>query len=128
MQIRGETSMETLLFYQKFKDLQNRTKPRSYQSDKIISQKKEEGLEILNSQLDRQTVVVWIWCHSQAALEHIQYLYDKQWLIDVLFGIASFRPSTSEIIQSKSIYINSNEFKKTVGKFLYSTHKNLYAA
>ena len=105
------TSMETQLLHQKIEDLRNRTKPRSHQTDKLISQLREEGIEILNSQLDRQTVVVWIWCHSQAALEHIQRLYESNQLRDVFFE--NIQPSTSKVIN-----IDRNQFKKTVGKFL----------
>lgn len=113
--------METQLLHQKFNDLQNKNEPRSYDSDEIITQLKRIGLEILNSQLDtlnRQHVFVWIWCQWQKALENIQWLYESNHLRDVLFGIANMPASTSEIAQSKVINIDSNEFKKTVGKFL----------
>src|SRR5688572_19464173 len=70
-------SMYAKLLHQTIEDLRNRNKPRSAEADKLISQLREEGVEILNSQLDRQTVVVWIWCRSQAALEYIQELYES---------------------------------------------------
>ena len=87
------------------------TKPRSPQTDKLITQLREEGIEILNSHLDRQTEVVWIWRRSQAALENIEKLYESKQLIDVLF----------ENIQSsisKTINIDRIQFRKTVGMFL----------
>lgn len=111
------TFMETKLFHQKIEDLRNRTKPRSHQTDKLISQLKDEGIDILNSQLDRQTMVVWIWCQSQSALENIQKLYEWNQLTDVLFRLADTQPSITETIQSTVINIDSNEFKKSVGKF-----------
>jgi len=108
-------SVQSQLLHQKISDLRNRTKPRLYQTDKLISQLKDEGIEILNSQLDRQTVVVWIWCHSQAASEYIQRLYDSNQLKDILFE--NIQPSTLEIIESKMLNIDSSEFEKTIGKF-----------
>ena len=100
-------------FIKQIEDLRNRTKPWSHQTDKLISQLREEDIEILNSQLDRQTVVVWIWCRSQAALEHIQSLYESNQLRDILFGLENIQPSISMVIN-----IDGNQFKKTVGKFL----------
>ena len=87
--------------------LEDRTKPWSHQTDKL----REEGIEILNSHLDKQTVVVWIWCHSQAALGHIQRLYESNQLRDVFFEY--IQPSISKVIN-----IDVNQFKKTIGKFL----------
>jgi hypothetical protein len=103
--------MESELLHQKLEDLRDRTKPRSHQTDKLISQLREEGIEILNPQLDRQTVVVWIWCHSQAAFEHIQKLYESNQLRDVLFE--NIQPCILKVIN-----IDGNQFKKTIGKFL----------
>jgi len=104
-------SMETELLHQKLEDLRNRTKPWSHQTDKLISQLREEGIEILNSQLNRQTVVVWIWCHSQAALGHIQRLYESNRLREVFFE--NIQPSISIVTN-----IDGYQFKKTIGKFL----------
>ena len=102
-------SVQSQLLHQRISDLRNRTKPRLHQTDKLISQLKDEGIEIINSQLDRQTVVVWIWCHSQEAIEYIQKLYDSNQLKDILFE--NIQPSTSKVIR-----IDRNEFKKTIGK------------
>ena len=96
---------------QKMNDLRDRTKPRSHETDKLLVQLREEGLEILSSQLDGQTVVVWIWCHSQTAIENLQNLFESKELRDEYFEI--IQPSVS-----KSISIDSNQFKKTVGKLL----------
>jgi len=83
---------------------------------------KDEGIEILNSQLNRNTVVVWIWCRSQTALEIIQTQYESNHLKDVLFGAASIQLHadgirTSAFVQSTLMNIDSNQFKKTVGKY-----------
>ena len=116
VQLRGAkctTSIKTQLFHQEIEDLRNsnRTKPWSHRTDELINQLREKGIEILNSQLDRQTVVVWIWCHSQAALGLIQMLYKSNQLRDVIFE--NIQPSTSKMIN-----IDRNQFKKTVGKFV----------
>jgi len=74
--------MEAQLLHKKIEDLRNEMKPRSYESDKLIVQLREDGLEILSSQLERQTVIVWIWCRTQAALERIQKMYESNQLRD----------------------------------------------
>lgn len=101
-----------VLLHQNINDLRNRTKPRSHKIDQLLSQLKYDGIEILNSQLDRQTVLVWIWCCSQSALENIQTSYESNKLIDVLFE--NILPSISKVIN-----IDRNEFQKIIGKFLF---------
>src|SRR6218665_3277694 len=112
MQTRGAkctATMETqLLFHKKINDLRNRAKPRSHKTDKLIVQLRDEGIEILSSQMDGQIVVAWIWCHSQTAIENIQRLYESNQLRDYYFE--NIHPSTSKVIN-----IDRNEFKKTVG-------------
>ena len=105
------TSMETQLLHQKIEDLRNKMKPRSHQIDKLIVQLREEGLEILNSRQKKQTVVVWIWCRTQAALEYIQKLYESNQLRDIFCRL--IRTSISMVIN-----IDGTQFKKTAGKFL----------
>src|SRR6218665_3420362 len=111
------TSTETqLLLHQNIEDRRHRNKPCSLQSDKLISQLNGEGIEILNSQLERETVVVWIWCRSQTARRYIQKLYESNQLRYVLYGVADIQTLT-EIEQSNVITIEDNQFKKTIGKF-----------
>ena len=116
----GQFSVPTegQLFHRNIEDLRDRTKQRSYQTEKLISQLKEEGIEILNSRLEKATVIVWIWCHSQTATEYIHKLYESIRLTEVLSRLANIRKITSEIINWKMINIDSNEFKETVGKLL----------
>src|SRR6218665_960042 len=110
------TSTETqLLLHRNIEDRRNRIKPCSLQSDKLISQLNDEGIEILNSQLDRETVIVWIWCRSQAALYYIQRLFESNQLRKVLYGVADIPMSTPEVEQS-NVIIENNQFKKTIGK------------
>lgn len=97
--------------HQNIKDLLNRAKPRLRITDKRLSQLKNAGIEILGSQLERQTVVAWIWCGSQTALENIQKLYDRNRLKDVLFE--NIQQSFSKVIN-----IDRSQFSKTIGKFL----------
>ena len=111
VQYRGakcSTSMELQLLHKQIEDLRKRTKPWSHQTDKLISQLREKDIEIMNSQLDKQTVVVWIWCRSQAALENIQRLYEWKQLKDVFFE--NIQPSASKMIN-----VDRNQFNKTVG-------------
>ena len=115
VQTRGAkctSSMETQkLLHQAIEDLRDRTKPRSHLTDKLISQLNYDGIEILNSQQKRRTVVVWIWCRSQTALCKLQKLYESNQMRDAFFeNIQPFIP--------KVINIDYNELKKTVGKFL----------
>src|SRR6218665_203264 len=102
--------MKIQLLRQEIEDLRDKTKPRSKQTDKLIAELMEAGIEILSSQLDRQTVDVWIWCRTQTALKHIQKLYKSNQLRDLFFEI------TNRSI-SMLINIDKNQFKKTVGKF-----------
>src|SRR6218665_1608429 len=94
----------------KINNLRERTKPRSHLADKVIAHLRDEGIEILSSQLDGQTVVVWIWCHSQTAIGNLQRLYESNQLR--YYYIENIQPSTSKVIS-----IDRNQFKKTVGKF-----------
>src|SRR6218665_3721550 len=114
VQTRGAkctSSMETQkLLHQAIEDLRDRTKPRSHLTDKLISQLNYDGIEILNSQQKRRTVVVWILCRSQTALDNFQKLYESNQLRDVFFE--HLQP-----IFPKVINIDCNELKKTVGKF-----------
>src|SRR6218665_1589177 len=110
------TSTETqLLLHQNIVDRRHRIKPCSLQSDKLISQLNGEGIEILNSQLDRQTMIVWIWCRSQTALYYIQRLFESNQLRKVLYGVADIPISTPEVEQS-NVIIENNQFKKIIGK------------
>src|SRR6218665_2925508 len=105
-------SEESQQLHKKIEDLRSRTNPRSNETDKLIVQLREEGLEILSSQLDRQTVVVWIWCRTQAALEYIQRLHESNILIDIFFAIIQSLTCILKVID-----IDRNHFKKTLGKF-----------
>lgn len=109
-------SNDIKLLHQGIEDLRDRTKPRSPQTDKRISQLKDEGIEILNSQLKEQSLGVWFWCRTQAALEHIQRLFESNQLEDILSGFRNIQSSTSGD-RSIKISIDREQFKKTVGKF-----------
>jgi len=83
-----------------------------------MSDLKDEGIEILNSQLDRHTVVVWIWCCSQAAIEYIQTMYESNQLRDIFCDFTDIRSYTSDLARWNRVSIDCNQFKKTVGKFM----------
>ena len=109
--VKCSLPMEAQQLHQKVNDLRDRTKTRSHETDKLIVQLSDEGIEILSSQLDGQTVVVWMLCHSQTANENLQKLYESNQLRDKFFE--NIQPSTSEVIN-----IDWNQFKKIVGKLL----------
>src|SRR6218665_3102344 len=93
---KSTTSMETQLLHQNMEDLRNGIKSRSHQTDKLVVQLREEGIEMLSSQLDKQKLVVWIWCRTQAALQHILKLYDSKQLKGVF--LKNIQPSISKVI------------------------------
>src|SRR6218665_2494604 len=99
----------TQLIHQRINDLRNRITLKSHTTNKCVSQLMIESVEILNSQQKRQTVVVWIWCRTQEALEHIQNLYDSNQMKEVFFD--HIQPSISMVLR-----IKRNQFKKTAGK------------
>src|SRR6218665_886134 len=106
----------THLIHQGMSDLRNRMDLKSHETKECVSQLLDKGIEILNSQKRRQTVVVWIWCPTQEALEHIQNLYESNQMREVFFERI---PSSISIL----IRIERNQFKKTTGKFFYEfTH------
>src|SRR6218665_183372 len=112
-------SMDPKLLHQIINDIRNRTKPWSYQTDKFISQLRDEGIDILSSQLDRKTVVVWLWCFTQEGVENIQKLYESNQLRDIFAIFSNSRTSIHKTKQPKLINIDSCQFKKTVGKYMY---------
>jgi len=111
-------SVDPSLLHHRICDLRNRTKPWSQQTDNLINQLRDEGIDILSSHLHRHTVVVWLWCFTQEGAENIQKLYESNQLRDIFAGFFNNRPSMFEANQPKRISINidSCQFKKTVGK------------
>lgn len=108
---RYETSIERQSF-------QNIINPGSFQSGQVLNQLRNEGLEIINSQLYGRSAVMWIWCQSPAALQHMQRLYESNQLRDVLFDTGDIQSSISENHRLNLINIDSNEFRRSVGKLL----------
>src|SRR6218665_1067026 len=106
-------SVNTQLRHHEMSYLLNRNYPEStHSADELISQLNEEGIEILNSQMDRRTVVVWIWCRSKAALEYVKKMYESKQLRDVLFSIEH---TCIQSYISTVISIDRKQFKKNVG-------------
>src|SRR6218665_3561205 len=104
-------TVSTQLIHKRMDDLRNGITLRSHKINKCVSQLMNKGIEILNSQLDRLIVVIWIWCRTQSALEHIQNLYESNRMRKVFFG--RFQPSISIVLK-----MERNQFKKSAGKFL----------
>ena len=107
------------LFHEKIPSLRNTAKLWSIETYKLrpIIHLQKEGLEILNAQLARQTVVVWIWCRSQVALENLKRLHESNQLIDILFSLTSIQPPDSEVSKSSVVNIDCNQLKNKVGRF-----------
>jgi len=110
-------AIETTQLHQNLEDLRNRAYPRSRQTFKFVNKLREKGVEIVNSQLDRHTVVVWIWCRSEAALQYIQKLYESNQLGDAFFE--HIQPSISVVIE-----IDRSQFMKTNGKYFFQDSIN----
>ena len=110
VQTRDTSPMETQLLYEKNEYLRNRAVIGSHQTNKLISQLKDEGIEVISVELETETVIVWIWCRTQADLANCQRMYESNQLRDTLFE--SIQPFIS-----KEITIDGNQFKKTIGKF-----------
>src|SRR6218665_1256479 len=108
-----DTACAKSVLHRRMTDLRNRVNPNSNETDELNSKLTEDGTEILTSQQKRQTMIIWIWCRSQTAVQHIQELYESNQLKDVLF-----ENSPTQLSTSKAINIDRNQFKKTVGKFL----------
>src|SRR6218665_1308243 len=102
----------TQLIHQRMNDLRNIIYLKSHETNKSVRLLRNKDIEILNSQRNRWTVVVWIWCRTQAALEHIQSLYESNRMREVFFD--KIQPSTSMVLN-----IERNQFKKNAGKFLF---------
>lgn len=117
--VKCTPSTEAQQLHQKIEEFKNRTHPRSTLTDIIISQLMSKGIQIIRSQLDGYTLVVSFWCRSKEALKHIQKFYKSKQLTNVLFCFGNIRPS-AETIQSTVINIDSGQFRKTVGKFLWN--------
>ena len=119
LHVHGEkctTSKVTQLLHKKIEDLRNNVNAMSNQANKFMVQLREEGIKILSSQLVRHIVIVWMWCRTQTALEHVQKLYRSNQLRDMFFE--NIQPSISMLIN-----IDGNQFKNTVGKFLFMIHE-----
>src|SRR6218665_1018749 len=104
--------VSTQLIHQRINDHRNIINLKSHETNKSVRLIMNNDIEILNSQRNRQTVDVWIWCRTQAALEHIHNLYQSNRMREVFFD--EIQPSTSMVLK-----IERNQFKKNAGKFLF---------
>ena len=104
--------VSTQLIHQRINDHRNIINLKSHETNKSVRLIMNNDIEILNSQRNRQTVDVWIWCRTQAALEHIQSLYESNRMREVFFD--EIQLSTSMVLK-----IERNQFKKNAGKFLF---------
>ena len=104
---------------QRMNDLRNTINLMSHEANKSVRLLSNKDIEILNSQPNRQTVDVWIWCRTQSALEYIQNLYESNRMREVFFD--QIQPSTSMVLN-----IKRNQFKKKgwqVSFYEFTRHK-----
>lgn len=106
------------LLQRKIENLRNTAKSWSPKTYKLVTQLKKKGLEILNSQMDGQTVVVWIWCRSQVALQNMQRIYESNQLTEIFLGLTNIRAPDCEVSKLKLVNIYRTQLRKHVGKFL----------
>ena len=104
--------VSTQLSHQRMNDLRNIINPKSDETNKSVRLLRNQGIEILNYQRNRQTLDVWIWCRTQAALEHIQNLYESNRMREIGLFFDQVQPSTSIVLN-----IERNQFKKNASKF-----------
>lgn len=119
VRFRGATSTSSIdlqLYNKTINAFLNQTQPISSKPYAINFQ--HEDIQSLGAQLERQTMVLWIWCRLQDALERLH----KIWESNRLAGLANIQPSISESNQRKVIIIDGNQFKKEVGKFFDHNH------
>lgn len=110
---------------QKFNSLREKNPPRSHQTDKIISELKDDGIEIFNSVLDRQ-IVVWLWCKSETGLTQLQKLNEANSLMNTFTRLSPdmWHPKIDELVYAVSIC--RDQFKRKVGKFLKANYEIHY--
>lgn len=80
--------------------------------EKLISQLKDDDIEILNSLPDRRQTVVWIWCQSQKAFDMIQKLNESNDLLEIFIGL------TTDITKPSAVCMCRDQFKKCIGKYM----------
>lgn len=94
-------------------NLQDKTSHRPLETHILISRLKNNGIEILNSFDQLRHTDVWIWCKSQTGLDFLQDLYKTHRLTRVLANL-----SDMQSIKAIKLYIDMDQFKKEIGKFL----------
>jgi len=78
-----------------------------------------ENIEVLNSVCDRQAVV-WLWCKWQNALEKLENDIQCNTLMNLLTSLTNDPKSAVPLHrQHCRITLDSNQFKKEVGKYIF---------
>lgn len=100
-------------------NLQDKTSHRPLYFDRKISHLKSNGIEILNSLHQYGHDEVWIWCKSQKGLAFLQDLYESHMLAPMLEDLLAMLSYEFKAIK---LYIDTDQFKKEIGKFLNMFH------
>src|SRR6218665_3255079 len=100
---------------ERLNDLQDKSKQRSDTKERVISQLIDSGIEIFQSHMDRQAVL-YIWCKSQMGLKNLCTLYESKFIVDVIGDLTKKTSSAIELIGSRMVDVDIDQFKKSVGK------------
>lgn len=111
--LEGESRWYSLV--RRLNDLQDKTNPRTFESESFISLLKRNGIEILKSFNQLGHDDVWIWCKSQSSLTFLQALYESHKLTHVLAFISDMH---SDKFKGIKLHIDMDQFMKETGKFL----------
>lgn len=99
----------------RLKDIHGQMKLNSETKERTISLLKDRNIEIFDSQIDRQTVL-YIRCKSHMGHESLRTSLESNAIIDLIRDLTKITPSAPELIGSRMIDIEIEEFKRTIGK------------
>ena len=100
----------------KMNDLHDKAKQRSDTKERAIRQLIDSDIEILHFHMDRQAVLCF-WCKSEKGHEHLRTLCESTSIVRIISDLTKNNSSAPELIRSKLIDVDIDQFKKTIGKF-----------
>lgn len=95
-------------------DLEDKTIQRSLETQKLIIDLKDDGIEILKSTEDKD-VVVWIWCKSAEALQKLKKMNGFENIAQLFCQLTE---KNTQFSFEKNINIDYDQFERTTGKFI----------
>ena len=100
---------------ERLNDLHNKTTLRSDTVEREISRLQDSDIEIFHSHMDRQSVLN-VWCKSQIGQNNLRKLFESNSIVDTIGNLTKVTSSASELMGSKMIDIDKDQFKKRTGK------------